>query len=363
MRREQAFSVIPDDANIVARVAALASSQVPEAEQFRSLCEAVLGVKLSVILGESGQQLGTPLDRYRQITLETMGTGITSALNLLVSLSGAKGKIFLVEEPENDLHPSALKALLDAITEASGENQFIITTHSSIVLGRLGALTGSVVLKAETSTDNGLPTTTYQVAEGAAERLDILRHLGYELADFDLGEGWLIFEESSAERIAREYLIPWFAPGLARLRTLAAAGTSRVRPIMEDFREIFLFAHLESVYRNRAWVLVDGDPSGKQVINDLKVKFKTWNEENFRNLNGHALEYYYPPVFQQKAEDALAVEDKKKKKEAKKQLLHEVLSWVDEDPQRAKQEFQASAAEFISHLQEIEEKVLSMDRI
>ncbi|MGY1499818.1 ATP-dependent nuclease [Streptomyces sp. QTS52] len=363
VRRDQAFSVIPDDSNIVARVAALASSQVPEAAKFRELCENVLGVKLSVIIGENGQKLGTTLDRFSEITLESMGTGITSALNLLVSLSGAEGKIFLIEEPENDLHPLALKSLLDAIEAASKVNQFIITTHSSIVLGRLGSLSGAVICKAEMTAPDGLPTTSYHVAQGPSERLEILRHLGYELADFDLGEGWLIFEESSAERIAREWLIPWFAPGLTRLRTLAAAGTSRVGPIMEDFREIFLFAHLESVYRNRAWVLVDGDPSGKQIVSELRSKFTAWNEGNFRNLAEHSLELYYPSVFQEKAVEVLAMEDKRKKREAKRQLLHEVLAWIEEDTGRAKEEFQQSAADFISHLREIESKVIIMDRI
>ncbi|MFF3711898.1 ATP-dependent nuclease [Streptomyces phaeochromogenes] len=344
-------------------MAALAASQVSEAGEFRDLCTKVLGLNLSVILGENGQRLGTPLDRFNEITLEAMGAGITSALNLLVSLSGAKGKLFLIEEPENDLHPQALKALLELIVEASKENQFIITTHSSIVLGCLGSLSGAVVIKAESRSVDGIPTTDYSVIDGPTERLEVLRHLGYELADFDLGEGWLIFEESSAERLAREWLIPWFAPGLSRLRTLAAAGTSRVNPIMEDFREIFLFAHLEPVYRNRAWVLVDGDVSGKRVVSELRDKFKDWSPGNFLNFSEDDVERYYPARFQAKVGEVLGLANKKLKRERKRQLLREVLVWIDSSPDEAKREFSESAAELISVFKGIEVDLQSYDRI
>ncbi len=72
-----------------------------------------------------------------------------------------------------------------------------------------------------------------------------MRDLGYSLADMSLGEGCLIFEESTAERLVYEWLAPWFAPGLLRLRHLAARGNERVRPLLADFKEMFLFAHLE----------------------------------------------------------------------------------------------------------------------
>ena len=63
-----------------------------------------------------------------------------------------------------------------------------------------------------------------------AARIEVLRRLGYELSDFELWDGWLILEESSAEVIVR-YLIPWFVPRLARIRTVAAGGTSKVELI------------------------------------------------------------------------------------------------------------------------------------
>lgn len=222
VHRDNVLAVWPHDGNIVSRVASLATAQFSDALQFRQLCRDVLGFEINVIPGEHGQYLGIQVDRYAGIDLNSMGTGVAGVLNLIVSLCGAHGKLFIIEEPENDLHPQALKALLDAILAASKSNQFVISTHSSIVLTRLGSSSGAVVLR--TSADGELPpTTTYELVSTPERRVEVLQELGYELADLDLSEGWIIFEESSAERVVRDFLIPWFAPGLRRVRTVAAS--------------------------------------------------------------------------------------------------------------------------------------------
>lgn len=353
VRRDSAMAVLPNDNNLVARVSSLATAQIPEAEKFRRLCRRVLGVDLSVLAGQNGQTLGIQVNRFNGVPLEAMGTGISSALNLLVSLSGAKSKLFLIEEPENDLHPQAVRALLDAIVEADNTNQFIITTHSSVVLAQLGALPDSVILHAKNKAGL-LPTSEYQVVDTPLGRLEILHDLGYELADLDLSEGWIIFEESSAERLTRQWLIPWFAPKLARLRTIAASGVSRVEPLMQDFKELFLFAHREPLYRGRAWVFVDGDDIGKKVIAELTEQFPDWPSSRFQSWDRPAFEEYYPAEFSEKAIQVLQISDKRKRREAKRSLLHEVLAWIDEDPQRARAAFEESAADVISRLRSIE---------
>ncbi|MFI5906222.1 ATP-dependent nuclease [Dactylosporangium sp. NPDC051541] len=273
VREDSSRTVLPTDDNLVGRVMELASDNVPEAAKFRDLSRRVLGVNFDVINGANGQLIGVKIDRYQRILLESMGSGLSGTLSLLVNLSVADGNVVLVEEPENDLHPAALKVLLSAIRESSDRNQFVISTHSSVVLTMLGSLPNTRVL--HTVSDRALPPTSeYRKVGGTEERMHILRDLGYELADLGLGDGWLIFEESSAERIVRDFLIPMFAPALARLRTLAAMGISRVSPIMQDFREMLLFAHLDGPYRGRAWVLVDGDEVGRKTVEDLRRSFK-----------------------------------------------------------------------------------------
>jgi hypothetical protein len=70
-------------------------------------------------------------------------------------------------------------------------------------------------------------STIKDLGTDPAARVAALSDLGYELYDFNLFDGWLILEESSAERIIRDYLIPWFVPRLTRVRTIAAGGASK----------------------------------------------------------------------------------------------------------------------------------------
>ncbi|MFC9031219.1 ATP-dependent nuclease [Streptomyces arboris] len=361
INREGVLAVWAHDGNIVARVAALATAHFPEAVKFRKLCRDVLGFEINVIPGANGQYLGMQVDRFIGINIDAMGTGVSAVLNLMVSLCGAEGKLFLIEEPENDLHPYALKALLDAILEASSSNQFIISTHSSIVLTRLGSLDSSVVL--HTSTDGKIPpATSYEVVSTPTRRVEVLQELGYELTDLHLNDGWLIFEESSAERLIRQYLIPWFAPRLRGLRTVAAVGTSRVEPIFTDFVEMLLFAHLEPMYRHRAWVVVDGDDSGLQVVNKLRGKFRDWPADRFESWSEERFEEYYPEAFREGVIAAFAMQSKVAIREAKKELLEAVLDWIAENEERARAEFEKSAQEVISYLRSIETTLVGLGR-
>jgi hypothetical protein len=359
--RDGSLSVQPQDNNLVSRILPLTASNFPEAIGFRKLCTDVLGLNLNVLPGQSSNQsIGLQVDRFNTIALEAMGAGLSGALSLLLGLSGAKNRLFIIEEPEDDLHPQALKVLLEAVAESSAQNQFLISTHSSIVLTKLGGVPGSVVLHVES--DKGLPpTSSFTPVLSISERINVLQDLGYGLADLDLGQGWLIFEESSAERLIRQWLIPWFAPGLRKLRTLAARGTSRVKPLMDDFREMFLFAHLEPVYQNRAWVIVDGDFTGTSLVNQLREEFKGWPPNHFRHWTSEAFERYYPASFAKQVDEVLSLRAHRERKVAKEKLLHEVLAWIEAGEARARGEFQASAAEVIETLQDIERELGSSE--
>lgn len=355
-----AFEVQATDNNLVSRIMSLSASRLPEGVRFRELCKRVLGIDIDIMPGENGQSsLGIQVDRYNNIALEAMGAGLSGALSLIVGLSVAKGKLFVIEEPEDDLHPAALKELLDAIAESSRDNQFLISTHSSIVLTRLSRLNGLKII--HVTSDNALPpSSSFVEVADASDRISVLQDLGYGLADLDLGEGWLIFEESSAERLIRQYLSPWFAPGLTKLRTLAARGVSRVEPLFEDFREMFLFAHLEPIYRNRAWVIVDGDEIGRGAAESLRRNFTDWPADHFRHWSRDNFELYYPHEFQDRVREVLGISDRRKQKEEKKLLLDEVIAWIGHDEKIARDAFAESAADVISLLRDIEAELAAL---
>jgi len=344
---------------LVAKVARLANPDYVHAPEYEALCKAVLGFRISVHAAEdgNGQQAGIPVGSFGYIPIESMGEGVSSQLGLIADLCMADGHLFLIEEPENDIHPEGLKTLLNVIVEKSKTNQFIVSTHSNIVTRYLGAAPDSKIFEFEsTYKPNEIPTSTIREVERTPEaRIAVLRRLGYELSDFELWDGWLVLEESSAEIVIR-YLIPWFAPGLARVRTVAAGGISKVEPTFEDFRRLFLFAHLEPQYRGRAWVVVDGDSEGKKVVAGLQAKYKDWPSGHFITWSQANFEHYYPPRFAKQVEDALG-KTHDEKRGAKKRLLDEVKAWCDANPEEARAELEVSAADVIEVLRGIEREL------
>jgi len=175
-------------------------------------CEKILGFRVTTSHTTNGKQAVYIVQNTRSIPLLKMGEGVINILGLVVHLVSADKKLFLIEEPENDIHPKALKALLDLIAERASENQFILTTHSNIVLKRLGACPDAKVFKVECVLSERMPTSTLREVRGEDDRRAVLTELGYELHDVDLWDAWLFLEESSAEKIVRQYLVPWFVP-------------------------------------------------------------------------------------------------------------------------------------------------------
>ncbi|HEX6341382.1 ATP-dependent nuclease [Umezawaea sp.] len=360
---ERTKSVASDLRNLAAKVFRLADSTYRGNEEFVELCKQAIGFNLSTYAVEhAGQRIGISVgDDDEHIAIEAMGEGVSSMLGLIVNLCRGNGNLFLIEEPENDLHPEALKFLLSVIVEKSANNQFIVTTHSNIVTRYLGAAPDARLFSVESTFERGqAPTSTIKLVENTTEaRIALLRQLGYELTDFDMYEGWLFLEEASAQTIIEQYLIPWFAPKLARIKVVSGRGVDGVKPLFNELNRLFLFTHLEKSYKQRAWVVIDGDDRGKEVAANLAKTYKdSYSPDHFRTWVETDFERYYPVDFQDRVGEAFALHGEKKRA-AKKQLLHDVKGWCAANEEEARQELAASASEVIGFLREIEQKLFS----
>ncbi|HKB59210.1 MAG TPA: AAA family ATPase [Gallionellaceae bacterium] len=359
VRSDNALRVQSDLSFLAAKLSRLSNPEFPGHEQYRNTCKQILGFVVSTVPSANGQRPGIYLPDRKPLFIDQMGEGVPNIVGLLADLALSRNKIFLIEEPENDLHPKALKALLDLIIESSKHNQFVISTHSNIVVRHLASADNSK-LHSVTNKQVAMPpeAAIAEVEPTVEARLQLLRDLGYSFSDFDLWDGWLLLEESSAERIIRDYLIPWFAPKLTRIRTLAAGGIDEVEPTFNDFHRLVRFTHLEEAYRNSTWVRVDGDEPGTKTINALKEKYSTWQPDRFACFGNSQFEHYYPAIFSVKVDDALSKIDKRERREAKRQLLNEVRAWLDEDEARGKTALEQSAAEVIADLKQIESQAV-----
>lgn len=230
------------------------SASRTKSSEFLECVRRILNFDISGFAYAEGRFSGLEVDSSTYIPIEFMGDGVPNILALICYLVEAKNKIFLIEELENDIEPRALKKILDLIVKKSTENQFIISTHSNIVLKYLASVDNSKIFDFDMKFQDNVPTTTIKNIEGndSLGRLNILERLGYELKDFDLNSAWLILEESSAERIINDLLIPNFTPNLqSKLRTFSAGGLSNVEPRFHDLLNLFKFIHLQGSVYNR----------------------------------------------------------------------------------------------------------------
>jgi hypothetical protein len=108
--KDSSLAVQPQDNNLASRMQPLTSSLFPEAIKFRKLCMDVLGLNFNILPGQSGNQsIGLQVDRFDTITLEAMGAGLSGALSLLLGLSGARNKLFIIESRKTIFTPRRLR--------------------------------------------------------------------------------------------------------------------------------------------------------------------------------------------------------------------------------------------------------------
>lgn len=366
---ETTNSVTGNFENLFAKIDRLSSSSYPRHDSYSQACKDIIGFEVGTSAVQDGKQAVLFVGSFEEIPLTEMGQGIPNLLSLITDLCLSENKVFLIEEPENDIHPKALKALLSLIIQNSGNNQFFITTHSNIVAKHLGGVDNTKIFRVVNDVpDENLPLLKYSSIDEMdtkEKRREVLQEIGYDFFDFDLWEGWLILEESSAERLIRDYFIKWYTPNLVnKLRTFAAGSSSKIITSFEDFQRLFVFLHLqEGAYKNRAWVCIDSGEDETKIIESLKRKFCNegagWDETQFQQFSKHDFEEYYPEQFQEKAQQAIAETDKQVKRRLKKELLDEVITWIDENKDVAKIAFEESAKDVIEVLKSIDTKLNS----
>ena len=358
-----AYNLNAGHQHIYAKIDACVSSRELR-EPFAAACKEVLGFEVTTWNSQNGKTAGLEVNARRRehIPLTQMGAGVAHIVGLIVELLMAERKTYLIEELENDLHPGALRALLQLVERSVVlGNQFVISTHSNQVVRHLGSIEDTRLYQVERVTNSMPPESRLRaVANEPPARRDLLRSIGYELMDYDLFSAWLILEESSAEAVVREFLIPWFAPKLnGRIRTIAANGAGDVEPRFVDLHRLMTFVHLEPIYKNQAWVWCDGDEAGRAAISKLRAFFKTWSQDHFVALDFDDFEIYYPGAFAADIKRVLAIADHQNRREAKASLCENVKLWLRADIERGKTALGDSAQSLIGKLKAIEDLVTS----
>lgn len=107
-----------------------------------------------------------------QYTVHQMGvsSGTLRLLALMTALfTSSKAKLIGIEEPENYIHPTALSAFMDYIQNVREHTQFMITTHSPLVLDALNEPEAVRVVRRDRETGTTVQTGN---PEGVRRALD-----------------------------------------------------------------------------------------------------------------------------------------------------------------------------------------------
>ncbi len=169
-------------------------------EQYIRACKSILGFEISTNASPNGKRGVYFVHDQEYIPLTAMGEGVTNIIGLITDLCVAKNKVFLIEEPENDIHPTALKSLLNFIIEKSDSNQFFVSTHSNIVMKYLGGNLDSKVFSFNSELSDPIRPNLFisnitEIPNNVDVRLAVLENLGYEFNDFGLWSAWLFLED------------------------------------------------------------------------------------------------------------------------------------------------------------------------
>jgi len=88
----------------------------------------------------------------RPWTSEDISDGTIQTIALLTAIFDPRSPLVVIEEPENSIHPRALRNLVEDFRLASEKKQILLTTHSPILIDQLKPEEVWVVRKPGTET-------------------------------------------------------------------------------------------------------------------------------------------------------------------------------------------------------------------
>lgn len=148
------------------------------------------------------------IENSQKNSLDNCGSGIQSAvyfaLSLAISMREDINYLVGIEEPELNMHPQAQRQLIDSLQDNSRypNSQFILTTHSTVLIDKLGHTSIALCRKDSTKSRDVVSRFT-QLDENFWEKYDFTderyyNFFAYKNSDFFFSN-YIIITESSAD--------------------------------------------------------------------------------------------------------------------------------------------------------------------
>ena len=264
-------------------------------------CEQVVFDVSQPVFEDLLKNFETSIDDGVYTSADEKGDGMQRALMLAIIQAYAdfrreneetnKYFLFLIDEGELHLHPTAQRKLKNALFElAQGGDQVFINTHSSVLVSDdISEQTIFKVEKIEKETsivpiqENEKPHVVYEL-------------LGGSPADLLLPNNFLIVEgKSEYEFISR--LVTRFYSTKKKVQIIYAEGDhTRQRDSMDGINKLFAPLSLSPMYKERLVILCDTPGDNRQADFESFKKVYPYLETNvqLQVIPHHHLEEYYP---------------------------------------------------------------------
>ncbi len=208
------------------------------------------------------------MDGDQDIDLLAVGAGVREVVAIAYkTLQAGSAKVLLLEEPENCLHPTAVRRLLRSLIDRVGL-QLIVSTHSASVID---SNPNSVV-----QVSRGLDGSTIHTVQNTAHRFEAVRSLGHSPSELLLTP-CAVWVEGPSDRI---YLKSWLTThdlteGVDyQIMFYAGSLGSHVSVEMEPTKE--QAAAIRTLSR-RCVIVADSDKSFPRQ--HLKPHVRRWRDE------------------------------------------------------------------------------------
>lgn len=218
-----------------------------------------------------------------------------------------KSFLFLVDEAELHLHPSAQRALKKALNDiANSWDQIFVNTHSSVLI--VDELLNQMIFKVE---KNQKITTVERVSEIGKINI-IFDLLWWSPSDLLLPRNFLIVEWRSEFVFISKIIERFYSDKFRGIKILFSWGDIEMQePCLLAVHRLFspLAWSENPIYKDKAIILIDKPNTTQQNKYDM---FKNWYPYLFKNnqifqLETNTLELYYPNWFSQ---ESIADEEK-----------------------------------------------------
>lgn len=227
---------------------------------------------------------------YKQVSYDitNVGQGMQSLVLMISSILLHKPSIVLMDEPEVHMHPSLIKEFVKYIKQLSTDTQFIITTHSVVLMNEVG-IDKIIALKNE-------PEQKGIIASKIEDRVALLEtvtSLGYNIdaLTYTLKPSVFVFTEGPSDKD----LIIAFANKAGLASEINSFNTAFIAMGGKGnrYKLSFLIDKLNKDFIDSPLIMIlDKDEIAQDEVESVKNKFFKANPKRLHYLSKRQIENY-----------------------------------------------------------------------